>query len=46
MTGIMCRFRFMSKQDIRAFGELTEGLADQGSTPVSPKLTRDMPAWD
>lgn len=36
------------KTDIRAFGELTEGLRIREVQPVisKPKLTRDMPAWD
>ena len=35
------------KTDIRAFGELTEGLRIREVQPVisKPKLTRDMPAW-
>ena len=35
------------KDDIRAFGDVTEGLRIRESQPImsKPKLTRDMPAW-
>ena len=35
------------KDDIRAFGDITEGLRIREAQPVmsKPKLTRDMPAW-
>lgn len=35
------------KDDIRAFGDVTEGLRIREIQPVitKPKLTRDMPAW-
>ena len=35
------------KDDIRAFGDVTEGLRIREAQPVmsKPKLTKDMPAW-
>lgn len=34
--------------DVRAFGEMTEGLRIRETQPImsKPKLTRDMPAWN